>query len=169
MKPWNPYAMTFHGQPITGQTPPKLVVYGPPLTAQQGAMLQTAYNAFVGAARVSIVPNPTRQGRLLDGSQYTIECSGASCTCTVWTVAAGDRLPDAFSGILFTPPDGKYMVLSGVVVQWEFAKFTLPGTFPKSLGLYLEGGLVFIPSEASLSLAEFMRATVALGLRIGLF
>ncbi|MBP7264028.1 MAG: hypothetical protein KBB32_07625 [Spirochaetia bacterium] len=71
--------------------------------------------------------------------------------------------------LLFTPPDGKYMVLSGVVVQWEFAKFTLPGTFPKSLGLYLEGGLVFIPSEASLSLAEFMRATVALGLRIGLF
>ena len=102
MKPWNPYATTFHGQPITGQTPPKLVVYGPPLTAQQGAMLQTAYNAFIGAARVSIVPNPTRQGRLLDGSPYTIECSGASCTCTVWPVGAGgdDRNNDIANGLL---------------------------------------------------------------------
>lgn len=102
MKPWNPYATTFHGQPIVGQTPPKLVVYGPPLTAQQGAMLQTAYNAFVGAARVSIVPNPTRQGRLLDGSPYTIECSGASCTCTVWPVGAGgdDRNNDIANGLL---------------------------------------------------------------------
>lgn len=101
MKPWNPYAMTFHGQPIVGQTPPKLVVYGPPLTAQQGAMLQTAYNAFIGAARVSIVPNPTRQGRLLDGSPYTIECSGASCTCTVWTAERAAPQEEVFSGILF--------------------------------------------------------------------
>lgn len=101
MKPWNPYAMTFHGQPITGQTPPKLVVYGPPLTAQQGAMLQAAYNAFVGAARVSIVPNPTRQGRLLDGSPYTIECSQGVCTCTVWPVGAGDAQKDIFSGLVF--------------------------------------------------------------------
>lgn len=106
MKPWNPYAMTFHGQPITGQTPPKLVVYGPPLTAQQGAMLQTAYNAFVGAARVSIVPNPTRQGRLLDGSPYTIECSHGVCTCTVWPVGAGgDAQKDIFSGLLFEQRD----------------------------------------------------------------
>ena len=101
MKPWNPYAMTFHGQPITGQTPPKLVVYGPPLTAQQGAMLQTAYNAFVGAARVSIVPNPTRQGRLLDGSPYTIECSQGVCTCTVWT-AESNKDDDRRSGIVIS-------------------------------------------------------------------
>lgn len=101
MKPWNPIALTFHGQPITGQTPPKLVVYGPPLTAQQGAMLQTAYNAFVGAARVSIVPNPTRQGRLLDGSHYTIECSHGVCTCTVWTAERAATQEEVFSGILF--------------------------------------------------------------------
>lgn len=106
MKPWNPYAMTFHGQPIVGQTPPKLVVYGPPLTAQQGAMLQTAYNAFVGAARVSIVPNPTRQGRLLDGSPYTIECSQGVCTCTVWTTTKpSSDLGDVFSGIIFKAQD----------------------------------------------------------------
>ena len=123
MKPWNPYAMTFHGQPIIGQTPPKLVVYGPPLTAQQGAMLQTAYNAFVGAARVSIVPNPTRQGRLLDGSPYTIECSQGVCTCTVWTVAAGGQLPDAFSGILFTPSSGAFALINEGSVGMPSAKW----------------------------------------------
>ena len=135
MKPWNPYAMTFHGQPIVGQTPPKLVVYGPPLTAQQGAMLQTAYNAFVGAARVSIVPNPTRQGRLLDGSPYTIECSQGVCTCTVWTVAAGDRLPDAFSGILFTPPGGAFALINEGSVGEPSAKWIQKSLkdFPLSL------------------------------------
>ena len=135
MKPWNPYAMTFHGQPIVGQTPPKLVVYGPPLTAQQGAMLQTAYNAFVGAARVSIVPNPTRQGRLTDGSPYTIECSQGVCTCTVWPVGAGDRLPDAFSGILFTPPDGAFALINKGSVGKPSAKWVRESLkdFPLSL------------------------------------
>ena len=85
MKPWNPIALTFDGQPIAGQAPPKVVVYGPPLTAQQAAMLQTAYAGFHDAARVSVVRNPAKQGRLRDGSRYTIECSGESCTCTVWT------------------------------------------------------------------------------------
>lgn len=115
MKPWNPYAMTFHGQPITGQTPPKLVVYGPPLTAQQGAMLQTAYNAFVGAARVSIVPNPTRQGRLMDGSPYTIECSQGVCTCTVWTVGAEESVTYNTSGFLFAFFPKNYGALDAVV------------------------------------------------------
>lgn len=106
MKPWNPYAMTFHGQPLIGQTPPKLVVYGQPLTAQQGVMLQTAYNAFVGAARTSIVPNPTQRGRLLDGSPYTIECSQGVCTCTVWSSGRNAaEWGDVFSGIIFTTQD----------------------------------------------------------------
>ncbi len=118
MKPWNPYAMTFHGQPITGQTPPKLVVHGPPLTAQQGAMLQTAYNAFVGAARVSIVPNPTRQGRLLDGSPYTIECVQGSCTCNVWTVAGGSAA-DFTRGIAFFA-DTTWAVIYYVGGVWRY-------------------------------------------------
>lgn len=70
---------------------------------------------------------------------------------------------------IFSPPDGKYMILSGVVVQWEFAKFTFDTTFFRSIGLYLEGGLVFIPSEASTSLAEFIRPNFAIGMRVGLF
>ncbi|HOX92276.1 MAG TPA: hypothetical protein PLC54_05095, partial [Spirochaetales bacterium] len=72
-------------------------------------------------------------------------------------------------GSIFSPPNGKYMVLSAVVGQWEFAKFTFDTTFFKSIGLYLEGGLVFIPSEASGSLAESIKPNIAIGMRIGLF
>lgn len=73
-------------------------------------------------------------------------------------------------GAIFSPPGGKYMVLSGVVGQWECAKFTFQKLgFPKSVSIYLEGGLVFIPSEASTNLSEMIRATLGIGSRIGLF
>lgn len=72
-------------------------------------------------------------------------------------------------GSMFSPADGRYIVLSAVIGQWEFAKFSFDGAFLKSLGLYLEGGLVFIPSEASTALEEFIRPNMALGLRLGLF
>lgn len=75
---------------------------------------------------------------------------------------------DSLADIL-APPDGRYMILSGIVGQWEFAKFTFDSTFFKSVGLYLEGGVVFIPSEASTKLLEFIRPNVAMGVRIGLF
>lgn len=70
---------------------------------------------------------------------------------------------------MFSPIDGKYMVLSGVVGQWEFAKFTFNWPVFRTVGLYLEGGLIFIPSEASTSLDEFIRPNVAIGMRVGLF
>jgi len=70
---------------------------------------------------------------------------------------------------LFSPPEGRYMILSGVTGQWEFAKFTLGLPALDSIGLYVEGGFVFIPSEASTRLEEFIRPNLAFGLRIGLF
>jgi hypothetical protein len=72
-------------------------------------------------------------------------------------------------GSLFSPPEGNFPVLAGIVVQWEFAKFSFERSFMKSIGLYTEGGLVFIPSEASASLSEFIRPTIAFGIRLGLF
>ena len=103
MKPWNPYAMTFHGQPITGQTPPKLVVYGPPLTAQQGAMLQYVFALFQASARLSVAPNPSRHGRLADGTPYSITSSQGDCMCRVWTSGAGAQDDhEVFSGIVAT-------------------------------------------------------------------
>lgn len=70
---------------------------------------------------------------------------------------------------IFSPPGGKYMVLSGVIAQWEFAKFTFDLPMFRSYGFYVEGGLIFIPSEASTRLEEFIRPNVAFGLRIGIF
>ncbi len=70
---------------------------------------------------------------------------------------------------IFLPPGGKYMVLSTITGQWEFAKFTLDLPVFKSYGFYVEGGLVFIPSEASTKLNEMIRPNVGFGLRIGLF
>lgn len=70
---------------------------------------------------------------------------------------------------IFTPDDDKYMVLSEVLAQWEMAKVSFNTSFFKSIALYLEGGIVFIPSEVSASLAESMKPNVAIGLRIGLF
>ena len=75
---------------------------------------------------------------------------------------------DSIASIL-SPPNGQYMVLSGVVGQWEFAKFHFDRTFFKTIGFYLEGGLIFIPSEASTKLEEFIRPNMAFGIRIGLF
>jgi hypothetical protein len=73
-------------------------------------------------------------------------------------------------GSIFSPLDGKYLILSGVVLQWEFAKFTIADwTFPKSFAFYLESGLVFIPSEASTTLDEMIRFNIGGGLRMGLF
>ncbi|MBN2873579.1 MAG: hypothetical protein JXM71_00665 [Spirochaetales bacterium] len=72
-------------------------------------------------------------------------------------------------GLLFSPPNGQFMVLSGVVGQWEFAKFEFDLGILQSIGAYLEGGLIFIPSEASTRLEEFIRPNVAVGLRFGLF
>ncbi|GAB1456695.1 hypothetical protein MASR2M48_20030 [Spirochaetota bacterium] len=75
---------------------------------------------------------------------------------------------DTLTDIL-NPPESRYLILSGIVGQWEFAKFNLGWKVLKSIGLYIEGGMVFIPSEASTTLEEFIRPNVAFGLRIGLF
>ncbi|HAP43195.1 MAG: hypothetical protein A2087_12095 [Spirochaetes bacterium GWD1_61_31] len=71
--------------------------------------------------------------------------------------------------LIFNPLNGQFMVLSGVVMQWEVAKFSFDWAFFKSFAFYVEGGLIFIPSEASTTLEEFIAPTLAFGLRIGLF
>lgn len=89
MRPWNPYAQTFHGESIVGQIPVRVVVHGPPMTGPQMAMLQAAYASFQAGARLSVVRNPSAQGILPDGSRYTIDCVNGACSCVVWTVGGG--------------------------------------------------------------------------------
>lgn len=106
MRPWNPHAQTFHGEPVVGQTPVRVVVRGPELTPQQGAFLQAAYASFVSGARLSIVSNPSAQGYLPDGSQYTIDCVNGVCTCVVWTVGGGEDMRRSGIGISLTTLGG---------------------------------------------------------------
>lgn len=84
MRPWNPYSLDRSGSVIIGQTPVRLVVYGPELTPPQSAALQTAFVTSQAMARLSLVPNPSFQGALFDGSRYTIDHVAGSCTCAVW-------------------------------------------------------------------------------------
>ncbi|HRS65164.1 MAG TPA: Ig-like domain-containing protein, partial [Spirochaetia bacterium] len=71
---------------------------------------------------------------------------------------------------IFSPPEGRYIILSSILGQWEFAKITFKDwVVLKSYALYVEGSLVFIPSEASTRLEELVRPNIAFGLRIGLF
>lgn len=60
----------------------------------------------------------------------------------------------------------KLFILSSVLGQWEFAKITFAdAVFFKSISTYLEGQLVFIPSEAKPAIIPVF----GLGTRIGLF
>ena len=106
MRPWNPHSQTFHGEPITGQVPVRVVVRGPEMTPQQGAMLQAAYASFVSGARLSIVSNPSAQGSLPDGSRYTIDCVNRVCTCVVWTVGGEEDMRLSGIGISLTTLGG---------------------------------------------------------------
>lgn len=130
MRPWNPYAQTFHGEPITGQIPVRVVVRGPKMTPQQSAFLQAAYASFAAGARLSIAPNPSAQGYLPDGSQYTIECVAGSCACSVWT-ATTENADRALSGILFLP-ERTLLVNSGKLNAPE-AKWELKNIGPMEL------------------------------------
>lgn len=80
MRPWNPHGQAFHGEPIVGQTPVRLVVHGSPLTPLQAAWAQAAHARFCMQARLSKVPNPTEIGALPDGSPYRIVVVGNTTT-----------------------------------------------------------------------------------------
>jgi hypothetical protein len=73
---------------------------------------------------------------------------------------------------IFDPPMTEFsnkrmmMVLSGLVAQWEFAKFTFnAGSFPRSVSTYFEGGLTFFPSDVEARIIP----NIGFGARIGLF
>lgn len=91
MRPWNPHAQTFDGEPITGVVPAGIRVHGPPITPQQNSYANATFSAFCSRIRLSVVNNPQAQGRLPDGTRYIIECVNGVCAITVFTddVAGG--------------------------------------------------------------------------------
>lgn len=93
MRPWNPYAQTFHGAPIINTTPVGLIVHGPPMTPQTAAFAQATYASFCARARLSVVTNVQEHGQLADGSRFQISSIAGLTKMTVWTIAPNDLLP----------------------------------------------------------------------------
>lgn len=89
MRPWNPHAQTFHGEPVVGQTPVRVVVHGPPMTPQQMSYANAAFAAFCSQIRLSTVPNPITQGIFPDGTRYVAGCVEGTSYMTVWPAGAG--------------------------------------------------------------------------------
>lgn len=113
-RPWNPFGTTFEGEPITGWTPTRLVVYGPELTPQQSAYVSHFHTNFLAKARLSVVANPVENGRLPDGSAISASIIGRVVTVVVHTVGGGPRAVNIFGGIVrhvggIEQPGGNYL------------------------------------------------------------
>lgn len=99
MRPWNPHGQTFHGEPITGVVPTGIRAHGKPMTHQQASYANAAFAAFCSRARLSVLKNQSYQGRLPDGTWYTIDCIAGVCACVVFTdgdSGPGDQDADKF-------------------------------------------------------------------------
>ena len=99
MRPWNPHSLTFHGEPITGVVPTGIRAHGKPMTPQQASYANAAFAAFCSRARLSVLKNQSYQGRLPDGTWYTIDCIAGVCACVVFTdgdSGPGDQDADKF-------------------------------------------------------------------------
>lgn len=121
MSLWGPYAFSVTGQPVPPVAPPALRVMGGPATAQQLAMAQHVYSNFCTQARLSVVPNPTAQGALPDGTRYTISVVGPQSVMTIWPTNSDDI--KAGPGVaVFYSSHGFYRVWMETN-EWRAAKF----------------------------------------------
>jgi hypothetical protein len=97
---WRPHAFGPTGTPITPQAPPELRIEGgvePSSLTRNHA--QQAFAQFCTDARLSNVPNPTRTGKLPDGTPYRIVTVGPQTIMQIWPQPGDD---DRFSGIAIT-------------------------------------------------------------------
>lgn len=115
---FNPYALTALGKPLQQRQSPELRVETPYISRAQRDMAQHTFVRFLDQARLSMVPNPTEQGRLADGTPYRIVTASGAPIMQVWPVAEetlGSRLKFA-SGFVFESPDSDaYYVIDAVM------------------------------------------------------
>ena len=83
---FNPYALTALGKPLQQRQSPELRVETPYITRAQRDMAQHTFVRFLDQARLSMVPNPTEQGRLADGTPYRIVTASGAPIMQVWPV-----------------------------------------------------------------------------------
>lgn len=107
MSLWNPYAFSSTGQPEPQVSPAALRVIGAAATPQQKAWAQGAFHQFCSRARLSMVPNPTEQGFLADGTRYRITVVGPQATMEIWPLGADSETRRHGIGAIFTDLEGK--------------------------------------------------------------
>lgn len=97
---WNPHAFGPTGTPLGPKSPPELRVEG---GVQPSALTlnlaQQVFAQFCTDARLSTVPNPTRAGKLPDGTPFRIVTVGPQTIMQIWPALDDDLRP---SGIAIT-------------------------------------------------------------------
>lgn len=96
--------INFNGEPVTGRTPPTLIVYGPPMTSQQEGEVAHTYKLFTDANLVALGQYQVRNRVFADGTRVRCVSINGVDTVQVWT-SASKKDEFFFGGFLFRPQD----------------------------------------------------------------
>lgn len=77
--------INFNGEPVTGRTPPTLIVYGPPMTSQQEGEVAHTYKLFTDANLVALGQYQVRNRVFADGTRVRCVSINGVDTVQVWT------------------------------------------------------------------------------------
>lgn len=104
----NPHWIAFNGEPITGRTPPTVIVYGPPMTPQQQVEVAHAYRLFTTANLLALGGYQVRNRTLSDGTRVRMLSINGVDTVQVWTVLKEEENELEFEGFVLVPTDPNY-------------------------------------------------------------
>lgn len=76
----------FDGEPLTGTPPPRMTVYGPPLTREQEGGVNHAYRLFCIANQVALGEYQVRNRTLPDGTKIRMTSTNGRDHVEVWTL-----------------------------------------------------------------------------------
>ncbi len=99
----NRHWINFDGEPVTGRTPPSILVYGPPMTPQQFGEVAHIYKLFTDANLVAIGDYQVRNRVLRDGTRVRCLSINGVDTVYVWTSGGEENAPVLFEGFVFIP------------------------------------------------------------------
>lgn len=100
----NQHWIGFNGEPLTGRTPPELLVYGPDLTGPQRGEVFHIYKRFTDACLVAVGDYQARRATLADGSRVRCTSFMGRDVVEVWTKGVdGEKL---LGGFICRPTSG---------------------------------------------------------------
>lgn len=109
----NQHWIGFNGEPLTGRTPPELLVYGPDLTGPQRGEVFHIYKRFTDACLVAVGDYHVRRATLADGARVICTSFMGRDVIKVWT--SGKSEEDELGGFICRPTSGV-----GDGGEWEY-------------------------------------------------